>query len=236
LQITLKRQENCLNFIQNNIKMRTSFALLVWMALIVACGSGGDKQAENPVDTTANETPDSSETFTPVDTSSEFIQTYSSNLQPWLDRTQRQTTVRLGDFEYIDNWVEDSLVESQANLTPDFYKKFKQVLVFSPDSSKVLDLGTYGAMESKTSTGQPTIVQGEPDSEIAVLDRATKKRRRIFFFGPSSSIEQGFWINNNTIVLAGRSEEQNTVKPTIWTVRVDSTSNFYMRYEPKKSQ
>ena len=98
----------------------------------------------------------------------------------------------------------------------------------------MLDLGSYGAMTSKDNAGKTHIVQGEPDAEIAVLDRLTRKRRRVFFFGPGTSIEKGFWMNESTIILAGKTEDQNVVKPMIWTVKLDSTSNFYKRYAPKQ--
>ena len=209
---------------------------LASILLLIACNNNTDKQATNTetADTTALEH-DTTETFTPVDTSTDFITTtFSSNLQPWLDRTTRQTTLRLDNFQYADNWVEDSLMVTAANLTPDFYKTYKAVLVYSPDSSKVLDLGSYGAMVSKDKNGQTHVVQGEPDAEIAVLDRLTRKRRRIFFFGPGTSIEKGFWMNDSTIILAGKTDAQNAVTPVIWTVKVASNSNYYTRYEPRK--
>lgn len=209
---------------------------MMGMVLFMACNSGADKQADADADTTAS-TPDTIVTFTPVDTSSEFIETFSSNLQPWLDRTTQLRTLRLDEFRYVENWMEDSLIVSPANLSPDFYKTYKQVLIYSPDSSKVLDMGSYGAMPSKNSKGQATIVQGEPDSEIAVLDRLTRQRRRIFFFGPGTQVEQGFWMNDTTIVLAGKTEEQaNQFKPVIWTVRLEKEGNLYKRYEPKAGQ
>jgi hypothetical protein len=215
--------------------MKNFFASVALICLFMACNTGGDKQA-NDGDAAASATPaDSSETFTPVDTSTEFIETFSSNLDPWLKRTTKVTTLRLDNFSYVDNWVEDSLVVSQANLTPDFYKTYKPLLVFSPDSSKVLDMGSYGTMISKNSNGQTTMVQGEPDSEIAVLDRATRKKRRIFFFGPGTAVEKGFWMNDSTIVLAGKSEDSaSKIKPIIWTVRLEPNSNLYKRYEPRQ--
>lgn len=212
--------------------MKNFLATIALISLFAACNSGGDAQADR--DTTAL-TPDTTETFTPVDTSTEFIETFSSNLQPWLQRTTKVTTLRLDNFSYVDNWVEDSLTVSPANITPEFYKTYKPLLVFSPDSSKVLDMGTYGAMVSKNANGQTTMVQGEPDSEIAVLDVATRKRRRVFFFGPGTMIEKGFWMNDSTIILAGKTEDSaTTVKPVIWTVRLEPASNVYKRYEPRQ--
>ena len=218
-------------FQSSNMKYLAGTLLLI---LFLACNSNRDQQADDDT-TAAGDTPDTTVTFSPVDTSSEFIQTFSSNLQPWLERTTRQTTLRLENFRYADNWVEDSLVVTAANLTPDFYRTYKPVLVYSPDSSKVLDLGSYGAMLSKNAEGKTTMVQGEPDSEIAVLDRLSRKRRRIFFFGPGSTVEHGFWLNDSTVLLAGKTEDSatNAPKPIIWTVKLDRNSNMYTRYEPQ---
>jgi hypothetical protein len=230
VQITLKRQENCRNFIQKQY-MKIFPGLVAAIILFSACSSGGDKQSGT--DSSAITTTDSVVTFTPVDTSSEFIQTFSSNLQPWLERTAQTPDLKLDQFRYKETLLDDSLVITQANLTPDFYKTYKQVLIFSPDSSKVLDLGSYGAVLEKNANGKTNIIQGEPDSEIAVLDRATRQRRRLFFFGPGSSIEQGFWINDTSVVLAGKTEDKGKVMPVIWTVRLEKDDNIITRYEPK---
>ncbi|HEX6179718.1 MAG TPA: hypothetical protein VFZ47_00655 [Chitinophagaceae bacterium] len=215
--------------------MKNFCIFLASILLFVACNNNTDQRASttDSTDTTVLEQ-DTVETFTPVDTSTEFITTFSSNLQPWLDRTTRQTTLRLDNFQYVENRVDDSLIITPANLTPDFYKTYKTVLVYSPDSSKVLDLGSYGAMVTKDNSGQTRVVQGEPDSEIAVLDRLTRKKRRIFFFGPNTIIEKGFWVNESTIILAGKTDVQNVVTPVIWTVKLEANSNFYTRYEPRK--
>lgn len=213
--------------------MKNFLAAIALICLFAACNSGGDTEADRDSTTALNA--DTTETFTPIDTSTEFIETFSSNLEPWLKRTTKVTTLRLDNFSYVDNWVEDSLTVSQANLTPEFYKTYKPLLIFSPDSSKVLDMGSYGAMVSKNANGQTNIVQGEPDSEIAVLDVATRKRRRVFFFGPGTSIEKGFWMNDSTIVLAGKTEDSATaIKPVIWTVRLEPDNNVYKRYEPRQ--
>ena len=91
-------------------------------------------------------------------------------------------------------------------------------LVYSPDEKKVLDLGSYGTVISKTKNGKTRIQQGEADSEVAVIDIPRKKRRRVFFSGPGSLIEKGFWMNDSTVVLAGKSHEQNAEIPMLWMI------------------
>ena len=205
------------------------FLALTICILVYACNSGSDRTVV--VDSSQVSPPDTSTTFTPIDSSSEFLDTFSSNLQPWLEQTTKNAQVRLRDFKYADNWVEDSLVIRSQNLDKDFLKAYESVLVYSPDEKKVLDLGSYGTTIKKTSKGKTTIQGGEPDIEVAVIDLPAKKRRRIFFSGPGSLIEKGFWMNDSTVVLAGKSHEQNAEIPMLWLITLNDTSNLVKRYE-----
>ncbi len=202
---------------------------LSFCALILACNSGNDRPVA-PDSSTVN-VPDTTTTFTPIDSSSEFLDTFQSNLQPWLEQTVKNTQARLKDFKYADNWVEDTLIISKENLDKDFLKTYESILVYSPDEKKVLDLGSYGTVIKKNGKGQTRIQSGEPDIEVAVIDLQQKKRRRIFFSGPGSLIEKGFWMNDSTVVLAGKSHEQAAEIPMLWLIKLNDTSNFITRYE-----
>ena len=203
------------------------FSLLI---LSSACGSGSDRSAE--VDSTNLLTPDSTTTtFEPIDSSTEFLDTFSSNLKPWLEQTLKKPDAHLKDFKYADNWVEDSLVISKQNLDKDFLKSYEAVLVYSPDQQKVIDMGTYGTVINKNKENKTTIQGGEPDTEIAVIDLPTKQRRRIFFSGPGTSVEKGFWMNDSTVVLAGKAQEQKAEIPMLWLITLAKNSNEVRRYE-----
>ncbi|HYJ38934.1 MAG TPA: hypothetical protein VEV87_09970 [Chitinophagaceae bacterium] len=202
---------------------------LTTLIFLFACNSGSDKSAD--VDTSGIPPIDTATTFSAIDSSSEFLDTFSSNLQPWLEQTIKNPQVRLKDFSYADNWIDDSLVISKQNLDRDFLKTYESVLVYSPDEKKVLDLGSYGSVISKSKNGKSTIQQAEPDIEVAVIDLPAKKRRRIFFSGPRSLVEKGFWMNDSTVVLAGKSHEQNAEIPMLWMIKLNDTSNFITRYE-----
>jgi len=205
------------------------FALIIAI-ISIACNSGNEKTVA--VDsTTRNNAPDTSTTFTPIDSSTEFLDTFSTNLQPWLEQTIHNPQVRLRDFKYADNWVDDSLVTSKQNLDRDFLKVYQSVLIYSPDEKKVLDLGSYGSVVDKGVNGQSRIQAAGPDIEVAVIDLPAKNRRRIFFSGPGSLVEKGFWMNDSTVVLAGKSHDQNAEIPMLWMITMNDTSNHVTRYE-----
>ena len=205
------------------------FIALAGLVLILACNSGSDQSGN--VDSSKNNPADTMTSYSPIDSSTEFLNSFSSNLQPWLEQTTKNPEVRLKDFSYADNWVDDSLIITKQNFDRDFLKAYESVLVYSPDEKKVLDLGSYGSVISKSKNGKTRIQQGGPDVEVAVIDLPAKKRRRIFFSGPRNLIEKGFWMNDSTVVLAGKSHEQNAEIPMLWMITLNDTTNFITRYE-----
>ena len=205
------------------------FIALASLIFLIACTSNSDQSGNS--DSSAIAPQDTLTTYSPVDSSTEFLDTFSSNLQPWLEQTTRNAQVRLKNFKYAENWVDDSLVITKQNFEKDFLKAYESVLVYSPDEKKVLDLGSYGSISSKSKTGKTRIQQGGPDTEVAVIDINAKKRRRIFFSGPGNSVEKGFWMNDSTVVLAGKSNAENAEIPMLWMITLSDTSNHITRYE-----
>ena len=205
------------------------FIALAGLIFLMACTSNSNQSANS--DSSAIAPQDTLTTYSPVDSSTEFLDTFSSNLQPWLEQTTRNAQVRLKDFKYAENWVDDSLVVTKQNFEKDFLKAYESVLVYSPDEKKVLDLGSYGSISSKSKTGKTRVQQGGPDTEVAVIDINSKKRRRIFFSGPGNSVEKGFWMNDSTVVLAGKSNAENAEIPMLWMITLSDTSNHITRYE-----
>jgi hypothetical protein len=202
------------------------FSLLA--LLFTGCKSGTDRTAKAD---SATPLPDTSSSFIPIDSSTEFLDTFSSNLQPWLEQSIKKQGAHLNDFRYAENWVEDTLVVTKQNLDHDFLKQYRSVLVYSPDEKKVIDMGSYGTVTGKTTNGQMSVRGGEPDTEIAVIDLDSKKRRRIFFSGPGNLIDKGFWMNDSTVLLAGKSHLQNAEIPMLWMINLKNNSNEITRYE-----
>ena len=195
----------------------------------IACNSGSDRTVNS--DTTTSLQADSATALIPVDSSTEFLDTFSNNLQPWLQQSLKKPDALLKDFKYADNWVEDSLVIRKQNLDRDFLKSYEAVLVYSPDQQRVIDMGSYGTVINRNKKGESAISSGEPDVEIAVIDVPSKQRRRIFFSGPGTNVEKGFWMNDSTVLLAGKSHEQNAEIPMLWLITLSKNSNEITRYE-----
>ncbi len=207
------------------------YLVILAFSILIACNSGTDKQQEAEAADSTEVSSDTVVSYSGVDTSTEFIQTISNDIKPWLIQTTKARDSSLSKFAYADNWVDDSLIISTQKLEGDFLKTYKTVLVYSPDQKKVLDLGSYGTMVSRNKKGETKIASGEPDSEVAVIDLETNKRRRIFYSGPGTTIDHGFWLNDSTLVLAGKSGEQQADIPILLQVSLREKSNFVRRFE-----
>ena len=181
--------------------------------MLVACNSGADKSANT--DSTDLQPSDTITTYTGVDSSVEFMDTFSNNIVPWLQQTTKSTSASLQGLKYAENWVEDSLIVSKQDVTKDFLKAYESVIVYSPDKSKILDLGSYG----------------DADTEVAVVNLAAKERRRILFFGPGTTADHGYWLNDSTVLITGLRTEQAASIPMIWKIEVQGKSNLVTRYE-----
>ncbi|HEU4553129.1 MAG TPA: hypothetical protein VFS25_09850 [Chitinophaga sp.] len=110
------------------------------------------------------------------------------------------------------------------------FEQFRQFFVYSPDSTRVIDMVSYGNFLHKGPRGTVVLESGEPDTEVAIVDVQTKKRERILFTGPSTVIKQVVWINNHTVLIAGGNYDENDqLQPAIW--KYDTQSKLLENWE-----
>jgi hypothetical protein len=105
---------------------------------------------------------------------------------------------------------------------------FSDYLIYNTDSSLAIDLYSYNYVPVQRN-GTTVLEQGEPDTEVALIDTKTNTRRRIFFTGPGTSVQQAKWENDHTIFLAGVEETAtDAVKPLLWKINLaDKTMEIY---------
>jgi hypothetical protein len=112
-----------------------------------------------------------------------------------------------------------------------FLDNYRSVLRWSPDSAYILDVGSYGSVLVRDATGNYRLEAGEPDTEVALLDLQNKARKRLLMAGPSSTIVDGKWINNDVLLITGTfnkngSGDRDTL---LWLINVKE--NFLSLYK-----
>lgn len=136
-------------------------------------------------------------------------------------------------FRMVNSWKEDSLLSSPFDPPADFYKKYGAMLRYSPDSSKFVDLGSYNVEVSIDSKGTYKYDELGPDTEVSLVEPSKGTRTRLMFLGPGSTIDDAGWMDNETIVMAGKQETASgdTVRNVVWKFHLP-TNTFY-EYNPQ---
>ena len=63
--------------------------------------------------------------------------------------------------------------------------------------------------------------EGEPDSELTLIDAARNERQRLLFYGPSVRFDDAAWVDAGTVVVVGEGteggeSEADSVQPLVW--------------------
>lgn len=94
-------------------------------------------------------------------------------------------------------------------------KEYKGLLAYNSDSTKALDLFSYGTLiEGNKVEG------GEPDSEAALLDFTTMKRTRLLYFGPSYGFADAGFKNNLGVIAGYERINEEQWRPIFWVIDV----------------
>jgi hypothetical protein len=138
-----------------------------------------------------------------------------------------------GKFRMMNSWKEDSLYITPFEPASNYYETYKPYLKYSPDGSMFIDLDSYNLALEKDKNGQQVAIESGPDTEVSLVNIKDKKKTRLVFLGPGSSIEDGSWIDNENLVLFGFQETGDTGNklPIIWRFHLPTTT-FYIYEMP----
>lgn len=146
---------------------------------------------------------------------------FSSENIGWLESVIPKAPTGTNQMELEEFWNLDSFDFKETPVEPDFYKTYHTVLRWSPDSTWILDIGSYGSFPVKDSKGNIRLEGGEPDTEVALILPNNNQRARLMFVGPSSQIINGKWINDQELMVLGTSylsaEKNDTL---LWMINV----------------
>lgn len=145
----------------------------------------------------------------------------------WVD----SSLARVFNSDSLQKTVTDTLSAEQSTvMDTTLFRDFSPYFVYSPDSSLALDMYSYGNFLHKTKSGKSVLENGEPDTEVAVVNVQTKKRERILFAGPGTVIKEAVWINKHTVLIAGGTyNEHDQLIPAIW--KYDTNTRQLDNYE-----
>ena len=159
---------------------------------------------------------------------------YSNQMVLWLDETLKTKTKSGTTISLEEYWKQDSFPRKPFVADSKFYSDYNSVLRWSPDSSYVMDFGSYGSVVTKGPDGKVKLEGGEPDTELALIQPGTNQRTRLMFVGPSSRIINAIWTDTAQAMVVGTFDKtgNNKLDTLIWMINVKD--NYFRLYNVKK--
>jgi hypothetical protein len=211
------------DFMSSRDKIAFGIFCLIATFLIASCGHSDKKeQSAESTDTTA---------AAPVQNESMDIRNWFNNpdLLKWSQRMSKKDS-SFSITHFRKNGEEHLQSQPAISYSREDWKAFLPYLVFSPDHSRAIDLYSYGNIAVKKPDDTDSLEGGDPDSEVSLVDVATKHKQRLLFAGPGTVFQMAAWIDDSTVLITGTSDANpdNKTEPVMWKVNLkDSTLNSY---------
>ncbi|MEI6947557.1 hypothetical protein V9K67_10220 [Paraflavisolibacter sp. H34] len=191
--------------------MRRPFLLLILLFFLVSCKNcSRDTAGKEPQAEEAEEQPEEQQ----------LLQASFPRFLGFL--AAQDPSFSAGRFALSEGGVIDS--PPSMPLNEDQLRPFAPYLVYSPDSSKAVDLYSYNYVLVQQE-GKQTLAAGNPDTEAALVDFKAGSRKRLLFSGPSVIYSDARWVNGNELLLAGAEEiNAEQVVPKVWKLDLASNS------------
>jgi len=119
---------------------------------------------------------------------------------------------------------------SAAPVEKDRLAPFLPYLIYNKDSSLAIDSYSNNYL-LKNNGGGTKLVNGNPDTEVALVDFKTNRRQRILYFGPSYMLMDAQWKGDSTVLFAiSELIEGDKISPEIWEVDLKTFTKKVSRY------
>ncbi|CAN5497254.1 hypothetical protein BH10BAC2_BH10BAC2_28270 [soil metagenome] len=157
---------------------------------------------------------------------------FENKTDEWLDLSlNNNNTAAWKKFKLKEFWYEDSIQKQPFKPESGFYKDFAPLLKWSPDSSYILDIGTYGKVLVKDKNGKTSIQDGEVDTKASLIFTKKDIVAELIFLGAGGSIIDGHWIDSTQFSMLIVSDAENVHRPDTLLWLIDAKENFFRKYK-----
>jgi hypothetical protein len=162
------------------------------------------------------------------------IKPIPENLGMWINYYQQfDTAFNIRNFTASGVTVHLNELEDATTGDVSLMEGFFPLLSFSPDSSQFIDFWSYNQMIETNKAGERIVIGGDPDQEVAWVNKKTGTKKQLMYNGPQQIVETADWINNQSMLLGMINVNETN---TEWSPEIllfnfaDSTfTNFRLR-------
>lgn len=201
--------------------------------VLAACNNNktGDKNTADSASANGYTLPqdDSLQLIHDID-SADYASVFKNKTNTWLGGVLGNTQTTWANFKLIDYWRDDSLKQSAFKPAKKFYTDYAAYLKWSPDSSYIFDMGSYGVTVVKDKSGNTSVESGDIDNEAALLQPSSGIKTRLLFFGPSGRPVNAHWLDSSQVVLVGLMDTSGNHHPDTLMWLIDVKEKFFRKY------
>lgn len=166
--------------------------------------------------------------------SADYAYLFKNQVNIWVSKALGDSNLRWTDFTLADFREDDDIKHTGGELPKRLRDNYSMFLRWSPDSSYVLDFGSYGAVLDRDKNGQEYINDGEIDNEIRLYNTKMKTTSRLVFEGPGAHTWDARWADGEQVAILGTFDTSggHHIDTTLWLVNVKN--NFFRKYNYTK--
>jgi hypothetical protein len=167
--------------------------------------------------------------------SADYASIFKNKTNIWAGAVLDNNNLKWADFRLDDFWKDDSIKEVPGKvLDKRFLDDYAIFLTWSPDSTYILDRGSYGVMMARDKKGQLYREGGDADTKVQLYNVNTKTSAKLFFCGPGTSIWDAHWPDGEQVALLGAVDTSNNHHPDtlLWLINVKD--RFFRKYKYSK--
>ncbi len=168
--------------------------------------------------------------------STNYLLVFKNKTNIWLDTSLGRPHSTWSDFHILE--YSDKIIHAPSPGTPEkqFLTDYDMFLKWSPDSSYIFDIGSYGVTMAKDESGKLYVESEDVDSEIDLYNNKAKTKQRILFFGPSTCAWDAHWMDTSHVAMLGLCNPNADVHPDtiLWIINIKNS--FISKYKFSHSQ
>ncbi len=203
--------------------MKTQVLLIISFTLIFACRQRdteySDDELVNPESVMAYEEDDTL-----------VLKKMPVPLKEWLDHYgNSDSAFRLNNFKASGVTLHMDVLQDAIRIPNE--SAFADLYIFSPDSSKYIDMVSYNYIKS-TEDGKKILMSGEPDQQVVLADSKTGNKKQLMYNGPGQTAEFAAWTGNNSFLIgmisAGEGLNGRKAELYFFHLKDSSFTNFLL--------
>jgi hypothetical protein len=168
--------------------------------------------------------------------STDYLLVFENKTNTWLDTTLGRQHSTWADFHLIEYSSDNGHQVHPTAPDNQFLTDYAPLLIWSPDSTYFLDIGSDSHELVKGANGKMHLEFVDLENTIDLINYKLRTSEKIFFFGFSTSAWDAHWMDTSHVALLGRYNPNSDGHPDtiLWVINIKN--NFISKYKFTRSQ